>query len=209
VIAIMMMLAQQLTGINAIIFYSTDVFVNAGLSHENAQFATIGLGVANVFMTIVAIFAIEKAGRKTLLLIGLVGMLASTIGLFACLKLTESEPKSKNDSDQGTSLIAKFSVFSLVAYIVFFALGPGPIPWFLVSELFKQNARPVATAVAVGVNWMANFIISWAFQPITTLIGPYVFLIFMVTMAFFIFYTYSYVPETKDRTITEITEQFT
>jgi len=201
------MLAQQLTGINAIIFYSTDVFVNAGLTHEYAQYATIGLGLANVFMTIVAIFAIEKAGRKTLLLLGLGGMLVATVGLFACLKLTGGEDKAAKEV-QETTLIAKLSVLSLIAYIVFFALGPGPIPWFLVSELFKQNARPVATAVAVGVNWMANFLISWAFQPITTLIGPYVFLIFMVTMAFFIFYTYYYVPETKDRTITEISQQF-
>jgi len=207
-VAIMMMLAQQLTGINAIIFYSTDVFVNAGLSHEEAQYATIGLGLANVAMTILAIFAIEKAGRKTLLLVGLVGMFLATVALVTCLLINQYSTKDHTGKQGGPSLVAISSVVSLVMYIVFFAVGPGPIPWFLVSELFEQNARPVATAVAVGVNWLANFLISWAFQPITTVVGPYVFLIFLCTMAYFIAYTAHYVPETKDKSIAEITEQF-
>ena len=198
------------TGINAIIFYSTDVFLDAGLTHENAQFATIGLGVANVVMTILAIFIIEKTGRKNLLLIGLVGMLLSTIGLFTCLLLSKKGDTASAhppSPDNGT-LVPVLSVLSLISYIVFFAIGPGPIPWFLVSELFSQNARPAATSVAVGVNWLANFVISWAFQPITSLIGPYVFVIFLITMFIFIIYTWTSVPETKDKTIAEISAQF-
>lgn len=205
-IAVMMMLAQQLTGINAIIFYSTDVFVDAGLSHEKAQFATIGLGLANLLTTVLAIFAIERAGRKTLLLVGLFGMLLATVGLFLCLVL--SPGKNSVEKTEHSSVLALCSVASLVVYMVFFALGPGPIPWFLVSELFAHNSRPLATSMAVGVNWMANFCVSWAFQPITALIGPYVFVIFLSTMTFFLFYVWLYVPETKDKTILEITANF-
>ncbi len=208
-VAIMMMLAQQLTGINAIVFYSTDVFVDAGLSHERAQFATIGLGLANMMMTVFAIFIIEKTGRKALLLIGLAGMLVATIGLFLCLVYS---PKNAGGGGgppgEPGVIVSVFSVVSLITYIIFFALAPGPIPWFLVSELFNQNARPTATSIAVGVNWMANFLVSWAFQPVTTLIGPYVFIIFMATMVFFIFYVWMYVPETKDKSISEIMSQF-
>ena len=203
-IAVMMMLAQQLTGINAIVFYSTEVFVNAGLSHQNAQFATIGLGLANVLMTIFAIFIIEKVGRKTLLVTGLIGMCLATIALLTCLVMTGQEGTGKETS----YLLSMSSVISLVTYIVFFAWGPGPIPWFLVSELFNQSARPLATSVAVGVNWFANFCISWAFQPIEVFMGPYVFVIFVVTMVFFIVYIVIFVPETKDKTILEITSQF-
>lgn len=193
-VAIMMMLAQQFTGINAIIFYSTDVFRGVGLTLDDAQYATIVLGAANVVVTIFAIFSIDKAGRKTMLLVGLIGMLLSTAVLFSCLmKGTDSGPG-----------VAKLSVLALVGYIVCFAIGPGPIPWFFVQELFAAKYRSSATSVAVAVNWTANFTVSWAFQPLATVIGPYVFLIFILVMAYFIFYIWKRVPETKDKTIAEI-----
>ena len=85
IIAVMMMLAQQLSGINAVIYFSTDIFKSAGLSTETSQYATLGMGGMNVLMTIVSLILIERAGRKTLMLVGLIGMLIDVILLTICL----------------------------------------------------------------------------------------------------------------------------
>ena len=89
-----------------------------------------------------------------------------------------------------------------------FATGPGSIPWFLVTELFAQSARPMATAIASTTNWTANFIIGLGFLPIQQALGPYIFVVFAVILAFFVLFTYKKVPETKNKTIEEITAQF-
>ena len=86
----MMMLAQQLSGINAAIFYSTSIFESAGLSGSDAQSATLGMGAMNVAMTFVSLVLIEKAGRKTLMLVGLSVMVVCTTMLLICLALAVS-----------------------------------------------------------------------------------------------------------------------
>merc|ERR1712176_888490 len=91
-IAMMMMLAQQLSGINAAIFFSTSIFSSAGLSESDAQSATLGMGAMNVAMTFVSLVLIEKAGRKTLMLIGLSVMVVCTSMLLVCLVASESAP---------------------------------------------------------------------------------------------------------------------
>ena len=85
IIAMMMMLAQQLSGINCAIFYSTEIFKNAGLDPQASQSATLGMGTMNVLMTFVSLVLIEKAGRKTLMIIGLVFMFLMTTLLFSAL----------------------------------------------------------------------------------------------------------------------------
>jgi len=197
IIAVMMMLAQQLSGINAVMYYSTDIFLSAGLTSETSQYATLGMGGMNVLMTIVSLILIEKAGRKTLQLIGLAGMCVDVILLTICLCLKDM-----------ASWLSYFSIVLVIFYVVMFATGPGSIPWFLVTELFNSAARPMATAIAVTVNWVANFIVGLGFLPIQELIGPYVFLIFAVFLAFFTWFTWKKVPETKNKTIEEISAMF-
>merc|ERR1719323_2616139 len=92
IIAMMMMLAQQLSGINCAMFYSTDIFKNAGLDDQASQSATLGMGTMNVLMTFVSLVLIEKAGRKTLMVIGLVVMFLMTTLLLAALLTFESVP---------------------------------------------------------------------------------------------------------------------
>merc|ERR1712062_950821 len=89
-IALMMMLAQQLSGINAAIFFSTKIFEEAGLSSQSAQSATLGMGGMNVAMTFISLVLIEKAGRKTLMLTGLLIMLIATTSLLVCLLVTST-----------------------------------------------------------------------------------------------------------------------
>ena len=76
------------------------------------------------------------------------------------------------------------------------------------SELFAQSGRPIATSIAVAVNWSANFLVGLSFSPLQLAIGPYVFLIFMVIQVFFILYVQFVVPETKGRSVEQVTAQF-
>lgn len=93
-------------------------------------------------------------------------------------------------------------------FVVLFATGAGSIPWFLVSELFGQSARPVATSVAIAVNWSANFIVAVSFLKLSSALGSNVFIIFVVIQAFFTIFIYKKVPETKNKTIEEISSMF-
>ncbi|XP_042208160.1 solute carrier family 2, facilitated glucose transporter member 1-like isoform X1 [Homarus americanus] len=197
VISMMMMIAQQLSGINAVIFFSTDIYKSAGLSSEAALNATIAMGTMNVLMTFASLVMVEKFGRKTLMLAGLSGMLVDVFLLFICLLLKDVVP-----------WISYFSIFLVIFFVVMFATGPGSIPWFFVTELFAQNARPTASSIAVAINWTAAFLVGLGFLPLHELAGPYVFLIFVVLLIGFILFTWFKVPETKGRTIDEITAVF-
>merc|ERR1711874_91476 len=197
IIAMMMMLAQQLSGINCAIFYSTDIFDKAGLNEQESQGATLGMGSMNVLMTVVSLILIEKAGRKTLMLVGLSAMLVMTTLLLASLLTYASVPA-----------MSYLAIVAVILFVVGFATGPGSIPWFFVTELFAQSGRPTATSIAVTVNWSANFLVGLAFVPLQRIMGAYVFSLFMVIQFCFIIYVYFAVPETKNRTIDDITAQF-
>merc|ERR1719427_1033837 len=197
IIATMMMLAQQLSGINCAIFYSTKIFEIAGLGPEESQSATLGMGSMNVVMTFISLVLIEKAGRKTLMLIGLCGMFLMTTLLLASLLTFHT-----------VTAMSYVAIVAVILFVVGFATGPGSIPWFFVTELFAQSGRPTATSIAVTVNWSANFLVGLGFEPLRLLFGPWVFMVFMVIQVFFIGYVLLAVPETKNRTIEEITAQF-
>jgi len=197
IIAMMMMLAQQLSGINCAIFYSTSIFKEAGLDAQASQSATLGMGTMNVLMTFVSLVLIEKAGRKTLMVIGLVVMFLMTTLLLAALLTYES-----------VAAMSYVAIVAVILFVVGFATGPGSIPWFFVTELFAQSGRPTATSIAVTVNWSANFLVGLGFAPLQEALGAYVFIIFMIIQLFFILYVYFIVPETKNRTIEEITAKF-
>ncbi|KAF8790704.1 Solute carrier family 2 like protein [Argiope bruennichi] len=196
-ISVMVMLSQQLSGINAAIFFSTDIFLSAGLSDANALNATLGMGSINVVMTIVSLFLVEQAGRRTLHLCGLGGMMTMTILLTICLACQKSAP-----------WLSYVSIICVITFVVMFAIGPGSIPWFLVTELFGQGARPIATSIAVTVNWSANFVVGLGFLPLQNVLGVYTFFLFTILLALFWLFTYKCVPETKNKTVEEITAIF-
>ncbi|KAK0166971.1 hypothetical protein PV327_004431 [Microctonus hyperodae] len=197
IISILIMIAQQFSGINAVMTFSTGIFEKAGLDMTGAGYATMGVGAMNVVMTIVSLVLVERCGRKTLLLFGFGGMVIDTALLTICLAYAEN------------STVAKYlSVILVILFVVFFASGPGSIPWFLVSELFNQSARPVATSIAIAVNWSANFIVLMAFPLLKVICGSNVFIIFVVFQFLFTLFIYKKVPETKNKTIEEISSMF-
>merc|ERR1712004_653317 len=170
----------------------TNIFKEAGLNPTQSQYATLGMGAMNVAMTFVSLALIEKAGRKVLMLSGLSLMICMTI----LLTFTT------------VPAMSYVAVVAVITFVVGFATGPGSIPWFFVTELFAQSGRPTATSIAVVVNWTANFLVGLGFQPMQLLMGPWVFMVFIVIQLFFIVYVAVVVPETKGKTIDEITARF-
>ncbi|XP_034725795.1 solute carrier family 2, facilitated glucose transporter member 1 [Etheostoma cragini] len=194
-IAIVLQLSQQLSGINAVFYYSTRIFEKAGV--EQPVYATIGAGVVNTAFTVVSLFIVERAGRRSLHMLGLLGMAASAVLMTIAMALLDQ-----------LKWMSYLSIVAIFAFVAFFELGPGPIPWFIVAELFSQGPRPSAFAVAGFSNWTANFIVGMTFQYVEELCGPYVFIIFTVLLLFFFVFTYFKVPETKGRTFDEISSGF-
>lgn len=195
VIAIILQLSQQLSGINAVFYYSTGIFADAGVTKP--IYATIGAGVVNTVFTVVSLFLVERAGRRTLHLIGLAGMAVCALLMTISLALVKTTP--------ALSYLAIVAVFGFVAS---FELGPGPIPWFIVAELFSQGPRPAAMAVSGFSNWTANFLVGIGFPKLAEVLEAYVFLIFMVLLIVFFIFTFLRVPETKGRTFDDIAQGF-
>ncbi|KAG7472200.1 hypothetical protein MATL_G00106370 [Megalops atlanticus] len=194
-IAIILQLSQQLSGINAVFYYSTRIFEKAGVSQP--VYATIGAGVVNTAFTVVSLFVVERAGRRSLHLIGLMGMAGSAVLMTVAMALLDQ-----------LNWMSYVSIVAIFSFVAFFEIGPGPIPWFIVAELFSQGPRPAAFAVAGFSNWSANFIVGMCFQYVEELCGPYVFVIFTVLLLIFFVFTYFKVPETKGRTFDEISAGF-
>uniref|UniRef100_A0A8B9NBN1 Major facilitator superfamily (MFS) profile domain-containing protein n=1 Tax=Accipiter nisus TaxID=211598 RepID=A0A8B9NBN1_9AVES len=162
---------------SAIFYYSTAIFEEAGLAQP--AYATIGTGVINVAATVVLV---ERAGRRVLELVGLLGMMGCALTLTLALNLQSGG--------------APLSLVSVLAFVAFFEVGPGPIPWFVGAELFGQGPRPSAMALAALANWAANFLVAMAFP---RALGSFVFLLFGGFLGVFALFTFLRVPETRGR----------
>ncbi|XP_068431399.1 solute carrier family 2, facilitated glucose transporter member 1-like isoform X1 [Clinocottus analis] len=193
-IAVMLQLSQQLSGINAVFYYSTGIFESAGV--KQPIYATIGAGVVNTVFTVVSLFLVEKAGRRTLHLVGLGGMAISALLMTISLLLKDIPAMSY------------MAIVAVMMFVAMFEMGPGPIPWFIVAELFSQGPRPAAMAVAGCCNWTANFLVGFGFPKLAEWCGPWVFLIFMALLIFFFIFTFLKVPETRGKTFDEIARCF-
>ncbi|XP_049458821.1 solute carrier family 2, facilitated glucose transporter member 1-like isoform X2 [Epinephelus fuscoguttatus] len=193
-IAVMLQLSQQLSGINAVFYYSTGIFDSAGV--KQPIYATIGAGIVNTVFTIVSLFLVEKAGRRTLHLLGLGGMAISALLMTISLLLKDFP------------VMSYMAIIAVMLFVAMFELGPGPIPWFIVAELFSQGPRPAAMAVAGCCNWTANFLVGISFPKLVEACGPWVFLIFTAFLIIFFIFTFIKVPETKGKTFDEIARSF-
>ncbi|XP_008056486.2 solute carrier family 2, facilitated glucose transporter member 2 isoform X1 [Carlito syrichta] len=194
-VALMLHMAQQFSGINGIFYYSTSIFQTAGISQP--VYATIGVGVINTVFTAVSVFLVEKAGRRSLFLIGMSGMFVCAIFMSVGLVLLDK-----------FAWMSYVSMIAIFLFVSFFEIGPGPIPWFMVAEFFSQGPRPAALAIAAFSNWTCNFIIALCFQYIADFCGPYVFFLFAGVVLAFTLFTFFKVPETKGKSFEEIAAEF-
>ncbi len=196
VVGIGIMFAQICTGINTIIYYAPTIFKTAGFdSNLTAIYATTGIGVVNFIMTIVAVFFIDRIGRKPLLYFGLTGVMLSLFALGTSFAFA---------GVLGSSL-KWVAVGSLVTYIICFAMSLGPIGWILVSEVFPLRIRGIAMSVCTVSNFAFNFFVVGSFPVLLHRIGgAWTFWIFGIVSILCIIFVYFFVPETKGISLEEI-----
>ncbi|KAG6494411.1 hypothetical protein ZIOFF_049436 [Zingiber officinale] len=185
-------LFQQLSGINAVVYYSTSVFRSAGIASDVAASALVG--ASNVLGTAVASSLMDKRGRKSLLITSFSGMAVSMSLLSLSFSWKALAPYS------GT-----LAVLGTVLYVLSFSLGAGPVPALLLPEIFASRIRAKAVALSFGMHWVSNFIIGLYFLSVVNKFGiNKVYLGFAVACTLAVLYIAGNVMETKGRSLEEI-----
>ena len=189
---------QQFTGINAVLYYGADIFEKAlGFGQEDVLAQQVLLAGVNVLFTVLAMFTVDKWGRKPLVISGSIGMFLG----FAFLA--------------GTLLTNNVGLLSLIGILLFvgsFAMSMGPVVWVMLSEMFPNNMRSVAMSIAVAVQWAANYLVSQSFPIVAesevntegVWNGSLPYFIFMAFILIIIWFVHKMMPETKGRTLEEI-----
>ena len=191
---------QQLTGINAIIYYSNSIFAAAGYATpaEQAQATTWGIGAVNVLSTFIAIAFIDGLGRRPLLIAGLIGMALS----LAVVGFAFWQSGTEGSLGSSAGLI---TLGALVVFIISFAFSAGPVTWTVINEIYPNEIRGRAVAVATAVNWGAAFLVSGFFLSLVKAIGQaYTFWLFAAFCVIGLVWVIVGVPETKGHTLEEI-----
>ncbi|KAG0236288.1 hypothetical protein BGW42_003700 [Actinomortierella wolfii] len=179
-------LAQQLSGINGVMFYSTTIM--SAIMPSSGAMITVYISLMNTAMTLVAAYLMDRAGRRTLLLVS-----SSAMGICSMLL--------------GFSLnyeISMLSAVAIVAFVATFAIGLGPIPFLLIPEVVDTNAVGSASSYALSINWTTNFIVSVLFLQMKNWLGGGVFYVFALFLAGITYGIYHIVPETKGKTTEEV-----
>ncbi|KAM4637035.1 solute carrier family 2, facilitated glucose transporter member 1-like [Discoglossus pictus] len=196
VISLVITASTQLSGFNALINYSTKIFLHSGILHP--QQTTLGVGIMNILSIIMSVLLVERIGRKNLLLTGQLTMAFCNLLLVLSVATMPQLEWMK--------FVLVFAVF---LFVWSFELGPGPISWFIAAELFGQVARPTAMGVTSCWSWFNKFAVAMMYQSLLRTLGPYIFLIFTVVLLAAAIYTWFQVPETQGRTFTEMATEFT
>ena len=198
VVAIGLAVFQQIIGINTIIYYAPTTLTNVGYGAAAAIYANLIIGVVNVLMTLVAIWIIDRVGRKPLLLVGLVGMVAS-LTILGLSTLLLSEPSAPTDA------VAVITLLCLAGFIISFAATWGPTVWVMLPEVLPLRIRGTAMGVAIFLHWIANFLVSQTFPSLLASVGPGpVFLGYAVIGVLAFVFVSAFVTETKGRSLEEI-----
>ncbi|XP_063928988.1 facilitated trehalose transporter Tret1-2 homolog isoform X2 [Zophobas morio] len=192
-----LMFFQQFSGINAIIFYTTQIFEDTG-SNIPSSIQTIIVGAVNFISTFIATILIDKLGRKILLYISSVAMIITLAVLgvyFYLLKV----------SNYDVSTYGWVPLASFVVYVLGFSFGFGPIPWLMMGEILPAKIRGPAASVSTSFNWIGTFVVTTAFHLIKDIIGAYgVFWLFCGITIIGLVFTILFVPETKGQSLEDI-----
>lgn len=199
-IALALMFFQQFGGVNAIIFYTSNIFNQAHINFD-AKIASIIVAIMQVVATFISSLVVDKAGRKMLLIGSTIVMSISCLllGLFFTLR-------DRINIDQNTiDSLGFLPVLSLSFYIIAFSLGLGPIPWIIPSEIFTPDIKGIASSVAGSFNWFLAFFITKFYLDVQHLIGQDTsFYIFSVVSLIGSLFVYFILPETKGKSSEEI-----
>lgn len=195
-VGILLSVFQQFVGINAVLYYAPLMFQNMGASTDSALLQTIIVGVANIVFTLVALVTVDRWGRKPLLILGALVMAVSMISLGFLF----------SSGNMGLA-----ALIAVIAYIAGFALSWGPVVWVLLSEIFPSAIKGKAMAIAVAIQWGANWFVSWSFKILdgNSMLNAmfnhgfsyWIYGIMSVLAAVFV---WRFVPETKGRSLESI-----
>ncbi|SUJ29613.1 major facilitator superfamily transporter, sugar porter family [Staphylococcus arlettae] len=189
IVGILLSVFQQFIGINVALYYAPRIFENLGAGSNASMIQTVVMGLVNVIFTLIAIIYVDKFGRKPLLIIGSTGM---TIGML------------------GMSILAAngaFGVITLVFMVIYtasFMMSWGPIIWVLLSEIFPNRIRSSAMAIAVAVQWLANFTITSTYPSMMDISGTMTYGFYGLMSLLSCLFVWKFVPETKGKTLEEL-----
>ena len=195
-VGIMLSVFQQFVGINVVLYYATDIFKGMGMTTNASLLQTIIVGGVNLTFTTVAIFTVDRFGRKPLQIIGALIMAVAMVSLGMAFWIG------------GEGMLA---LVSMLVYTAGFAVSWGPVTWVLLSEIFPNQIRGKAMALAVAMQWIANYLVSWTFPILND--NPYLLNAFHHGFAYWIYgvmsilaavFMWKYVPETKGRTLEQM-----
>ena len=200
VIGMLLSVFQQFIGINVVLYYAPEIFRNMGMGTNAALAQTIIVGVINLSFTVLAIFTVDRFGRRPLMIIGSLGMAVSMVTLGMTFFLEQ---------------MGFLSLLAMLCYVASFAVSWGPICWVLLAEIFPNKIRSQAMALAVAAQWVANYLVSWTFPMMDK--STYLNGIFHHAFAYWIYalmavlaalFMWRFVPETKGRPLEEMEKLF-
>ncbi|VAH10396.1 unnamed protein product [Triticum turgidum subsp. durum] len=202
ILGIGLLVLQQLSGINAILFYASSIFKAAGIT--NSDLATCGLGGIQVLATLVTTWLLDRAGRRILLIISSAGM---TISLLAVAVIFFIKDTVSQDSHM-YYILSMVSLLAIVAYVIAFSFGMGAIPWVIMSEILPVSIKSLAGSFATLANWLTSFGITMTANLLLSWSAGGTFVSYMLVSAFTLVFVILWVPETKGRTLEEIQWSF-
>ena len=189
-VGVMLSVFQQAVGINAVLYYAPRIYEAMGF--DNPMVLTVFNGIVNLGFTCVAIFTVEKLGRKPLLIVGSLGMALGAIGV----AITFGNPSMQ-----------LFCMVSIMVYSASFMFSWGPICWVLIAEVFPNTIRGVAVAIAVAFQWIFNWIVSTSFVPLANSMGYwFTYGLYGVICIIAAIFVWKLVPETKGKTLEDMTK---
>jgi SP family xylose:H+ symportor-like MFS transporter len=191
IIGVLLSVFQQAVGINVVLYYAPTIFKGLGFGTGAAMYQTVIMGFINIVFTLVAIFTVDKFGRKPLLIIGSIGM---TIGMFAIGLLAHLQ------------IIGISTLIFIVIYSASFMMSWGPICWVLISEIFPNTIRGKAVAIAVAAQWISNFIVSSSFPALQSISMTFTYCLYGVMSILSALFVWKMVPETKGKTLEDMTK---
>ena len=189
IIGVLLSFFQQAIGINVVLYYAPRIFRSMGATGDVSMIQTVVMGIVNIIFTVVAIFTVDKVGRRPLLIIGSVGMM---IGMAALSVLSF------------TNAIGIAALVFIIIYTASFMMSWGPICWVLISEIFPNTIRSQAVAIAVAAQWISNFAVSATFPSLSGWSVGGTYAIYAVMSLLSAVFVWKWVPETKGKSLEEM-----
>jgi sugar porter (SP) family MFS transporter len=186
---------NQLSGINAVMYYAPKIFKMAGAAQNSALLQSIIIGSVLLFFTVAAMFFIDRFGRRVLMKIGSVGMVVS-------LALVAKEFAKGNGHDNGTMVLT-----GLIGFIAFFAFSQGAVIWVFISEIFPNAVRAKGQALGSFTHWTTAAVVSWTFPVVAEISGAWAFGFFGLMMVLQFFFALKIMPETKGGKLEDIEQR--